>query len=242
MSVAELAKVIPINPEADLENKTLTLYEQALGLAVIDQATYTAAGELAKGIKALEKEIIDYHEPLRVTAKASYDAVLKRKNDDLAPVTEAFDIVKNNMTVWAQEQHRLQQEIERKARIEAEEAAKKERGKLLAQAVKAEERGKDERAESLMEKAEAVYAEPVSMAPVVSKTVRTESGNITQTKETQITVMNVCVFLKELLEKNPGSVASIIKIGDGPLKAFVKANGIEKYAGLHIVKTVGVRL
>ena len=234
------AQVIPITPEVELEMKTLSLYEQATGLVVTDQTTYTVAGEVAKALKSLEKEITDYHEPLRIASKASYDAVLKRKNDDLAPVQEALKIVKDTMNVFAQEQYRLQQEAERKARIEAEEAARKERERLEAQALKAMEKGKDERAESLMEKAGLVYAEPVNVAPTVDKTVRTESGNITQAKETQITVVDVKAFVAELLKRN--SAMTMIEVKAGPLKAWVKANAIEAFPGLTIKQTVGVRL
>jgi hypothetical protein len=239
------AQIIPINAEVAeniLEQKSLTLYEQAVSLVITDEPSYVAAAEVGKALKALEKEITDYFEPMRVSAKAAYDAVNEKKKAELAPVIEAMDIVRKTLNVYVQEQDRIKKEAERKAQIAAEEAAKKEREKLEAQAIKAMESGKDEKAESLMEKAENVYAAPVSVAPVVAKTVATSSGNITQAKELKVTVTNQIAFLKALIDNNPGAVASIVKIGDGPLKAFIKSNGFEKYAGLHIEQTVGVRL
>lgn len=234
------ANVIPINPEADLEQETLTLYEQATALVISDQATYAAAGEVGKALKALDKKITDYFEPLRVAAKANYDAVLKKKNDELAPVAEAMNIVRKTMNVYIQEQERIRQENERKARIQAEENAKKERERLEAQALAAIDKGKDEKAESLMEKAEAVYAEPVAVAPVIDKTIQTASGNITQAKELQITVTDPRAFLAELVKRNVAP--TMIEIKPGPLKAWVKANAIESFPGLGIRQTVGVRL
>lgn len=240
MSAAELAKVIPMNPEAELEQQALTLYEKVLSISIFDQDSYAAAGEVGKGLKELEKKIIDYFEPLRVTAKANYDAVLEKKNSELAPVKEAMDVLRKTMNVFIQEQERIRQEQERIARVAAEEAAKKEREKLLAQAVKAEEKGKDERAESLMEKAEAVYAEPVAVAPAIDKTVRTSSGNITQAKETQITVVDPKTFIAELIKRN--MALTMIEVKAAPLKAWVKANGLEFFPGLSIKQTVAVRL
>ena len=240
MSAAELAKVIPINPEADLEQQALTLYEKVLSISISDQDSYAAAGEVGKGLKELEKKIIDYFEPLRVTAKANYDAVLEKKNAELAPVKEAMDVLRKTMNIFIQEQERIRQEQERIARVAAEEAAKKEREKLLAQAVKAEEKGKDERAESLMEKAEAVYAEPVAVMPVIDKTIRTSAGNITQAKETQITVIDAKAFISELIKRN--MALTMVEVKAGPLKAWVKANGFESFPGLSIKQTVGVRL
>ena len=96
--------------------------------------------------------------------------------------------------------------------------------------------------DALLEKAEMVYAEPVTVAPVIDKTIRTASGNITQAEELKITVTNPALFLKTLCEQNPGAVANIVKIGDGPLKSFVKTNGLKSFPGLTIVETVGVRI
>ena len=235
------AQVIAISPEVELEAKCLSLYEQATSLTVSNSETYAAAGELGKGLKALEKEITEYFEPLRIAAKANYDAVLKKKNDELAPVTEAMGIVRTSMNTYLQEQDRIRREEERKARIAAEEVAKKERERLEAQALKAMEKGKDEKAESLMEKAENVYAAPVNIAPVVDKTIRTAAGNITQAKDIKVTVMQLIPFLLELCEKNPGAVPNLIKVNDGPLKAFVKTNGLRAFKGLVIEEVSGVR-
>jgi hypothetical protein len=239
-----LARVLPINQdvaESALEQKTLSLYEQAISLKINDEQTYIEAAEVGKTLKVLEKEITEFYEPMRLTAKAAYDAILSSKNAQLAPVTEAMGIVRSTLNVYVQEQDRIKKEAERKAQLAADEAAKKERERLEAQALKAMEAGKEEKMESLLEKAENVYAAPVQVAPVIEKTVATSAGNITQAKEIKITVTNVALFLQELIAKHPGALANIVKIGDGPLKAFIKSNGMTKYPGLHIEQTVGVR-
>lgn len=234
------AQVIPINPEAELEEKSLTLYEQATALVITDQPSYVAAGEVGKALKELEKEITNYFEPLRLSAKASYDAVLKKKGEELAPVVEAMGIVRRTMNSYAQEQQRIQHEAERKARLEAEERARKERERLEAQALAAMEKSKDEKAESLLEKAEMVYAEPVTVAPVIDKTIKTASGNITQAKELHITVTDIKAFVSALIAQN--SAMTMIDVKRGPLKAWAKANAIKSFPGLQITETVGVRI
>jgi len=233
------AQIIPINQETELEMKTLTLYEKATSLIITDNDSYIAAAEVGKGLKALEKEITEYHEPLRVAAKASYDAVLKRKNDDLAPVIEASGIVRKTVNTYIQEQDRIRKEEECKAQIKADEDARKERERLEAQALKAIESGKESKAESLMEKAENVYAAPVTVAPTVNKTVHTASGNITQAKELQITVTDIKLFVTELVKQN--SAMTMISVGAGPLKSWVKSNGIKTFPGLSINETVSAR-
>jgi hypothetical protein len=228
--------------EEIIEQKSLSLYEKATSLVIRDQDSYVAAGEVGKALKSLEKEIVDFFEPMRIAAKNSYDAVLSKKNAELGPVTEAMGIVRNTMNVFAREQERIRQEEEKKLQAKAEEDARIEREKLARQAEAAIDKGKVEKAEEIMERHENVYVAPVAVAPVIAKTVATGSGNITQAKEIKITVTNMIQFLTELIATNPGAVSNIVKIGDGPLKAFVKSNGIDKFAGLHIEKTVGVRL
>lgn len=220
-----LAQVIDINPEAILEERSLTLYEQATSLTIVDQVSYAAAGEVGKALKALEKEITDFFEPLRISAKSAYDNVLKKKNDELAPVQEAMGIVRSTMNAYIQEQERIRREAERKAQAEAEEKARKERERLEAQAMAALAKGKDDKAETLIEKAEMVYAEPVTVAPTIEKTIKTVSGgNITQASELQVSVADLKVFLAELLKRN--MTPTMIDVKAGPLKAWTKANGL----------------
>jgi hypothetical protein len=237
---AESAKVISINPEAELEQKSLTLYEQATSLSITDQRSYAAAGEVGKSLKALEKEITDYFAPMKKAAHDAHKAITKKESDELGPVKEALDIVRRTMNIWVQEQERIRKEAERKARMEAEEAARKERERLEAQAMKAMEKGKDEKAEELLDRAENVYAAPVTVAPVVDKTVRTESGNITQARELQVTVTDAKAFIAELVKRN--MAPTMVEIKPMALKSWVKANGLEAFPGLHINQTVSVRL
>lgn len=236
----ETAKVIPINPESELEQRTLSLYEQATSLTIHDQHSYAAAGEVGKALKSLEKEIVDYFAPMKKAAHDAHKAITKKEAEELAPVKEAMEVVRKTMNVYIQEQDRIRKEAERKAQLAAEEEARKEREKLLAQAEKAIDKGKDEKAEALLEQAENVYAAPVMVAPVVEKTIKTESGNITQAKELQITVTDAKAFLAEIVKRN--MAPTMIEIKAGPLKAWVKANGFESFPGLHINQTVAVRL
>lgn len=235
-----LAQVIDINPEAILEERSLTLYEQATSLTIVDQVSYAAAGETGKALKSLEKEITDYFAPMKKAAHDAHKAITKKESDELAPVKEALEIVRRTMNSYAQEQQRIQHEAERKARLEAEERARKERERLEAQALAAMEKSKDEKAESLLEKAEMVYAEPVTVAPVIDKTIKTASGNITQAKELHITVTDIKAFVSALIAQN--SAMTMIDVKRGPLKAWAKANAIKSFPGLQITETVGVRI
>jgi len=227
--------------EKELQTSALTLKEEATALKVVSLPTYQAAGELGKSLKDLEKKIIDYHKPIKQDIDALKKKALDREKSDLVPVQEAIQILRDSMNAWQREEERKRQEEERKARIAAEEVARKERERLEAQALKALEKGKEEKAEELLERAEDVYVAPVTVAPTVAKTVATAAGNITQAKEINVTVTDMLAFVTELVKSNPGAISSILDVKVSGLKAFVKSNGLERYAGLNIVKTTGVR-
>ena len=225
--------------EKELETTALTLKDQATAMVIRDVTTFAAAGELGKSIKDLRAKIVDYFAPIKKAAHDAHKAITAKESAELKPVDEAIAILRDTMNVFTREQERIRQEAERKARLAAEEDARKEREKLLAAAVKAEEKGKDERAEELLEQAEMVYAAPVTVAPTVAKTVATEAGNITQAVEYQISVTDMKAFIAELTKRN--LMPTMLEAKTAPLKAWVKANGFEQFPGLSINKTTGVR-
>jgi hypothetical protein len=70
--------------------------------------------------------------------------------------------------------------------------------------------------------------------------VRTESGNITQARELQVTVTDAKAFIAELVKRN--MAPTMVEIKPMELKSWVKANGLEAFPGLNINQTVSVRL
>lgn len=227
--------------EQELQTKALSLKDQATAMTVKDVTQYAAAGELGKSMKELRAKIVDYFAPLKKAAHEAHKAITAKEGEELKPVDEAISILRDTMNTFTREQERIRQEEERKAREKAEEDARKEREKLETQALKALEKGNEEKAETLLEKAEEVYVAPVTVAPTVAKTVATSAGNITQAKEIQVTVTDIKAFIAELVKSNPGALASIVDVRISGLKAFVKSNGLESFPGLSIIKTTGVR-
>lgn len=225
--------------EKELENKAITLKDQATAMTVKDVTQYAAAGELGKSIKELRAKIVDYFAPLKKAAHEAHKAITAKESSELKPVDEAINILRDTMNAFTREQERIRQEEERKQRLAAEEAARKEREKLEAQALKALDKGKEEKAEELLEQAEMVYAAPVTVAPTVAKTVQTEAGNITQAVEYQISVTDMKAFISELVKRN--MMPTMLEVKAMPMKQWVKANGLESFPGLSIVKTTGVR-
>lgn len=227
--------------EKEFMSTAVSLKDQATAMKVVDVAGYTAAGELGKSLKELEKKVVYYFKPLKETAFAAHKAITAKESEELKPIKEAVQILRDSMNAYRREQERIRQEEERKARLAAEEDARKEREKLEAQALKAIEKGKEEKAEDLLERAENVYVAPVTVAPTVAKTVQTSAGNITQAVETRITVTDLKAFISELVKSNPGALPSIVDVKTAGVKNFVKSSGLERYPGLSITRSTSVR-
>ena len=126
-----------------VETKALSVRDQARAIVVRDQLTHDSAAELYLGLSALEKEINSVHDPAISAAHAAHKAALAAKAKSADPVAEAKKIIKPKIMAWEQEQERIRQEAERKAREEAErqqreleriarEAAEAERKRLAA--------------------------------------------------------------------------------------------------------------
>ena len=215
--------------EKELKETALTLKGQALAVKVSDTTTYEAAGDLGKAMKDLRQKVVDYFKPLKDAAFKAHKAVTAKESEELKPIDEALEIVRSARDTYAREEERKRREAEAKLQREAEERAEKERQALLKKAEKAEVKGNTEKAAILQEAAENVYVPPVTVAKTVTSTV----------KELQITVTDPKAFIAELVKRN--MQPTMIQIQVAPLKAWVKANGIQSFPGLAIKETVSSR-
>ena len=93
--------------------KEVSLIEiQASAVVVASEADYAAAGDLTKTVKAMQKQVKEYWDPLRVAAKKTYDDVLAKKKAMLDPLEAAEKILKGKMTDFVLEQERKRKEQE----------------------------------------------------------------------------------------------------------------------------------
>ena len=148
-SALECAKPA-IAAETELDQEASAIELRAQGMAVSNDTDYVCAAEMLKEIKATQKKVTEYWEPLRASAKDAYDRVLSRKKDMIDPLKSAEEILKSKMTAYSDEQER-----KRKAQEEAlRKLAEAELEKKLAEAAAAEASGDSEAANSAMAEAE----------------------------------------------------------------------------------------
>lgn len=225
--------------EKDLQDEVVSLKDQAIAIKVSNVQSYVEAGELGKSLKELRAKVVAYFEKPKKKAADAHRELCNMEKAELKPIDEAITILHAEMNKYTAEQERIRKAAEDKLKAEQEETAAKERERLLNAAARADERGKTEKAEILLEKAENVYVAPVTVEPTVAKTVSTAAGNITQAKELQIQVVDIKAFLAEIVKRNMAPTMVEIKVS--PLKAWVKANGLQSFPGLSIRETTGVR-
>lgn len=140
---------------------------EALGLTIIDNVTYEKAGELLKAHKAMEKEIKDYHKPIKQAIDVSKKKVIDAEKAELEKLNLGTLHLNHEMTAWYQAAEKKRKEEE--ARL-AEIARKEAEEQQLRDAEQAEKEGNKEEAEAIL--SEEVHIPP----PVVQKTTPKVSG------------------------------------------------------------------
>lgn len=146
-----------ITETVDLEQRALTLPEQAAELTIVDDAGYTKAGDLLTRIKTLRGEIADTFDPIIKKAHEAHKEALAQKARIETPLVKAESLIKPKIASYHAEQDRKRREEE--ARLLAEQK-KVEEDARIAEAANLEKAGESEMAERVLD-------EPPMMAPVV---------------------------------------------------------------------------
>lgn len=177
--------------ETQLGKDVASIEERAKAIIIRDDDDFNYAGKFVKDIKAAEKQVEDFFEPMRKSTYDAYKAVTDRKKEMLDPLKSAEVIVKKALANYQMEQEKKRREEEARLRKLAEEESRRK----LEEAVKAEEAGDAEAAEYAMAEAEALD----NMVVKIEKPVAKVSG-ISQTKTWVITGID----LKELPDEFAG--------------------------------------
>ena len=166
--------------EGDLKREVTLAEQHAQSVTVASDDEYASAGEFTKSVKKMQKKVKEYWEPLRVSAKATYDDILARKKQMLDPLESAEKILKSKMSAYS-----MEKEKKRKAQEEAmRKLAEQEMARKLEEAAKAEAAGDSLGAEYAM--AEAEVMEDVSISGGIRSQAPKANG-VSQSKTWKIT-------------------------------------------------------
>lgn len=163
-----------------MENQQVEVVkEQVTGLVQVAQ-TYSVktqehldlAGQELVRIKTVRKQVDELFDPVIKQAHKAHKEAVASKKKLTDPLDTAEKQIKSAIGQYTLEQERKAHEEQEKLRIAAEEKARKERERLEAQAMKAIDKGNEEKAEALLERAEAVQ----TFTPIAAPTYQAPSG------------------------------------------------------------------
>lgn len=157
-NIVELSIPAPDNSMVVDAQRMLTI---ATEYRVTTPQAYAEGGEQLKAIKAKFKELEGQRKEITVPLDNAKKAVMNLFAKPLDFLTRAEATIKRGLIAYNEEQLRLQREEQRKA----DEAARKERERIEAQARKAAESGKVEKAVELEQRAATVVAPVVHREP-----------------------------------------------------------------------------
>lgn len=170
MDMSELK--VGITPEAE------KLATQSSGMLAVAQAfkidspeMYDAAAVELKSIKAKAKELEETRKSLTKPIDEAKAKIMDFFCQPLDFLAKAESAIKGSMLTYQNEQERLRREEEARR----QEIARREQEKLQKRAEKAAEKGQTEKAEALMETAQAIPT------PIVTPTIQKVAGIATKT-------------------------------------------------------------
>lgn len=208
-----------------VEEKALSIVDQAKAVRVTDAQTYTAAGSLWKSIGEMIKEVKDTFDPICDAAHKAHKAAVEKRAKYLDPLTAAQKSVKGLMSAWDAEQERIRREEQ--ARIEAE-LRKQEEERRLQEAIEAEAAMKAQGAtkEEVAEETTAILETPVTVAPVViPKAVPKMQGGPVYRTIWKARIVNERLIPREYLVPDMVKINGVVR----SLKGAANIPGVQAY-------------
>lgn len=214
--------------EKKLEKEVSLVEKQAGDIVISSDADYQYAGELTKQVKAAQKKVEEYWEPMRASTYAAYKSVTDHKKDMLDPLKNAESILKKKISGYLME-------IERKRKAEEEALRKQAEEEMLKKMAEAEEAAKNGDVEAVeYAMAEAEVMEQVAATAVVESQATKVSG-ISQKKDWKITKIDE--------DKVPVDIAGIVirPVDEKAIMNLIKSTkGKVKIPGVTFEETVNI--
>jgi hypothetical protein len=148
----------------ELQAESSALIHEAQSLAIVDDATFSAAAEFMNGCAALRKKIVSAFADPKKKADEAHKSICALERTQLEPVAVAEAIAKKRISEYRAAQE--QRAAEERRRLEAI-AKKQEEDRRLQEALDAEADGDSAAAEEII--AAPIVTPPVRVAPPTPK-------------------------------------------------------------------------
>lgn len=200
----------------DLNREASLIEQKAQGVVVASDDDYSVAGDLTKAVKRMQKKIKDYWEPMRISAKKTYDDILTHKKQMLDPLESAEKILKGKMSDYSMDKERKRKVQEEAMRY----LAKLEMERKLDEAAEAEAAGDTVGAECAMTEAEVMEEVSIigsieSQSPRAVGVSQSKAWKITGIDNSEVPVTFCGVEIRPIDEK---AVMRLIKESKGTIQ------------------------
>jgi hypothetical protein len=191
---------------------------QANQVVISDAASNETAIAFLKSIKAAQKKVSDFFEPLKSAAHKAWKQTTESEAQLLDPLKLAEKSIKDKSMTWQRQQEEARQAEQRRLQAIADEAARRERERLEKEAAKLKT---PELKAARLAQAEAVTTPVVEVAKTVGSTSGTSIKKLWKAR-----VVNADAVPREWLMVNETALAVFAK----STKGSVKVAGVEFYA------------
>jgi len=142
------------------EKEVTELEQKALSLPIKTDRDVVQASETVVDLKSRLKKFKDFFTPIVDAAHQAHKKAKAGENLVCAPLERAAKTLSNRVAVYQDNQKRIADEKEQKAREAAQKKEDEKKDKLLEEAAQAEEKGDSDKAEQLIDKADNTYVAP----------------------------------------------------------------------------------
>jgi hypothetical protein len=192
-------------------------------LSIVTAGDYSGAADFLKEIKSASKKVDSYFADMKAKAYSAWKAITAREAELLDPLAKAEKVIKSKMLAWTQEQERIRLAEQARLQAEADEAARRERERMIKQA---------ERLKTPELKEERLAAAEMVIAPVIQ--VQTETPKIdglSMRANWTITVVDKQKFIQAAASDQ--NLAAFLLIDEPALKKLASATqGKLTYPGI----------
>ena len=206
-----------MNQITEVDQKALTVIEQARSVIITDSPSYTRAGELWKAITDMKKQVDESFKPIILKAHQAHKEALAQRAKIFDPLDKAGRSVKTGMESYDREQERIRQEEERRLR---EIARQEEEERQLAEALEAERNGDKEEMEVILEAP--IYVPPV----IVPKTTPKLQGGPVYRTIWQFRITDAQKIPRAYLMPDEVKIGGVVRA----LKEATNVPGVEAYS------------
>lgn len=212
--------------QQQVTERALTWPQRAGALTIQSPDSYTEAGEMLKGIKALRKEVDAAFDPIITAAHAAHREACSQKKRAETPLAEAETILKRGLIAYDTEQERIRRIEERRlqelARLEQEARQLAEAAELERQANAATDLTE---AYQMRHEAEALLDAPIVAPVVVLERSTPKVSGISYREVWRFRVTDAATIPREYLAVDEQKIGGVVRA----MKGATAIPGIEVY-------------